>query len=183
MFIAKTPSPADMARYEGAVGAAANPDSVMDGVTARFRDMGRLAAAGERLALLGAANGDAEACLRLSVVPTTSSTAADSKVRFLAIMAGWAWLRRPALAAILDVARRPHAAHGAGTSPAQVEPPSEATRHAAADGDGLENRPASTPGSDDAVPAESASERTAQAIRGDPGPGQPQQGQQARKPT
>lgn len=103
--IPATSSPADMARYDAAVATAADPNSVMDVATERFRDMARLAARGDRPAVLGAANGVAEGCLRLCAVPAASSAAAENKVRFLAIMAGWAWPRLPALAAIIDAAR------------------------------------------------------------------------------
>ena len=103
--VAAASSPADMARYAAAVAAAADPNSVMDVATAQFRDMARLAAAGDRLAVLGAVNGVAEGCLRLCAVPAASPATAENKVRFLTIMAGWAWPRLPALAAIIDVAR------------------------------------------------------------------------------
>ena len=102
---APAPPPADIARYEAAAAAAADPNALMDTVTDRFRDMALLAAAGDRLAVLSAGNRVAESCLRLCAVPATSSVAADNKVRFLTIMSGWAWPRRPALAAIMDAAR------------------------------------------------------------------------------
>lgn len=103
--IAPAPAPADTTRYAAALAAAADPNGVMDGATERFRDMARSAAAGDRPAVLAAADGVAESCLRLCAAPAASPGAAENKVRFLDIMAGWAWPRRPALAAILDAAR------------------------------------------------------------------------------
>ena len=103
--VAAASASADMARYAAAVAAAADPNGVMDAVTEQFRDLARLTAAGDRLAVLGATNRVSEGCLRLCAVPAASSAAAEDKARFLAIMAGWAWPRRPALAAIIDAAR------------------------------------------------------------------------------
>ena len=99
-----TPSHADLERYDAAVAAAADPNSVMDTSTALFRTMARLTASGDHPAALGAANGVAEDCLRLCAVQAASSVAADDKIRFLTIMARWAWPRRPALAAVFDAA-------------------------------------------------------------------------------
>lgn len=99
------PAPADVARYAAAVAAAADPDGTMDRATERFRDMAHLTDVGDRLTALGAANGVAEDCLRLCAVPAATASAAENKIRFLAIMSGWAWPRRPALAAIIDAAR------------------------------------------------------------------------------
>lgn len=103
--VAAASSPDDMARYVAAIAAAADPNGTMDGATAQFRDLARLTATGDRLAVLGATNRVSEDCLRLCAVPAASPAAAENKVRFLAIMAGWAWPRRPALAAIVDAAR------------------------------------------------------------------------------
>ena len=53
----------------------------MDEATACFRDLARLTATGNRLAVLGATNRVAEGCLRLCAVPAASSAAAENKTR------------------------------------------------------------------------------------------------------
>ena len=94
--------PEALARYAAALAAAADPNRVMDDAADLFRDMAVLARAGDRQAVSGAAIATGDACLRLCATLADSALAAENKVRFLRIVVGWAWVREPALGAVME---------------------------------------------------------------------------------
>lgn len=110
MWIENGPTSADIERFAAAVAAAADPSSVMDAASERFKHMGALQRAGDHAGVAEAARTIADACLRLCVSPANNERSAGDKSRFLAIMLKWAWPRHPALGAVLEAARRAEAA-------------------------------------------------------------------------
>ena len=92
-------------RYASAAAAADDPESVLDAITGRFRDLTKLVRAGDRRAAKGAVIAVLDLCLQACVVASASAEAADDKVRVLTIIVGWAWPRAPATAAVLEAAR------------------------------------------------------------------------------
>jgi hypothetical protein len=99
-------TPDQVVRYAEAAAAADDPGAVMDAATDVFAAMAALARQGDRVAMAGAAVAVGDACLRLCVSPATSAGAADDKVRFLALMVGWAWPLEPVLGAVLEASWR-----------------------------------------------------------------------------
>ena len=100
------PTLADIERFSAAVAAAADPSSVMDAASERFKHMGALQRAGDHAGIAEAARTISDASLRLCVAPADNERSAGDKSRFLAIMIRWAWPRYPALGAVLEAARR-----------------------------------------------------------------------------
>lgn len=108
------PTSADLARYAAAALAADAPNALMDVATDHFAAMTKLVRAGDRSAAAGAAVAVSDACITLCVAPAGSARASDERSRFLGIMAGWAWRRAPALAAVLEAARQVERARWGG---------------------------------------------------------------------
>ncbi len=96
--------PADLARYAAAAAAATDPERCLEPATAAFGDMRQLLLAGDRRAADGANLAVQDHCLALCASEAASARASDDKVRFLAIMLGWAWPRVPAVGAVLEAA-------------------------------------------------------------------------------
>lgn len=101
----ETPIPAnDIARYGAAAAAADDPEQVLGPATESFAGLHRLIQAGDRLAADEASLAVQSLCLQLCASEAASARASDDKVRFLAIMLGWAWPRVPAVGAVLEAA-------------------------------------------------------------------------------
>lgn len=103
--VASRPSAADLARYAAVAAAADDPERVLGPATDAFRDLHDLVHAGDRVAAAGAAIMVQDLCLQTGVTLAGSATAAENKVRFLAILQGWAWPRAPAVGAVLEASR------------------------------------------------------------------------------
>lgn len=97
------PSVADRNRYAAALAAAADPELTFGPIHSSFKRLEAAVCAGEL------ATGAPAACdlelhsLQLCVAPAVSAVAADNRRRVAVIIAGWAWPRRPALAASLEL--------------------------------------------------------------------------------
>lgn len=98
------PTLAEVERYSTALAAAAEPAAVMDAATLKFQAMEALARAGDHENVAKAARLIVHDCLRVCVVPADSERGAGDNVRFLSVMVRWAWLRNPALAALMAAA-------------------------------------------------------------------------------
>ena len=96
--------PADLARYAAAAAAATDPEQLLEAATAAFGELLKLVQAGDRRAADGASLAVQDHCLALCASEAASARASDDKVRFLAIMLGWAWPRVPAVGAVLEAA-------------------------------------------------------------------------------
>ena len=96
----------DMERYRAVAARAGDPERLMEEAQWAFSDLMTLTNAGDRSAAAGAAISVLDRCLELCAAPSTTARAADDKRRFLRIIARWAFARSPAVAAVLEAARR-----------------------------------------------------------------------------
>lgn len=98
------PSGADRERYAAALEAAADPELVFSAVSTTFKRLRVVVCAGDLAAGALAAHELELHCLQLCVAPPASAVAADDRRRVAQVIIGWAWPRRPALAAVLEAA-------------------------------------------------------------------------------
>lgn len=99
------PPRTDRARYAAALAAADDPELVFGPVLRTFRHLRAAVCSGDHAAAAIAARELELRCLQLCVCPAASAVAADDRRRVGDIIAGWAWPRRPALAAVLEASR------------------------------------------------------------------------------
>ena len=96
--------PDDVARFTAA--AEARSDDLMDSAGVAFAAMASAERQNDRDGMAASAVVVADTCLQLCVTPAATWRDAESKVRFLRLMVGWAWPRHPALGAVLEAALR-----------------------------------------------------------------------------
>lgn len=94
---------ADRARHAAALAAEADPELAFGPVLVAFERMKLAVCAGDLAAGALAARELEICCLALCVAPAASAAAADDRRGVMKIIVGWAWPRRPALAAVLEV--------------------------------------------------------------------------------
>ena len=97
------PSVADRDRYAAALKAAADPELTFGPIHSSLKRLEAAVCAGELAAGALAARDLELHSLQLCVAPAVSAVAADNRRRVAVIIAGWAWPRRPALAASLEL--------------------------------------------------------------------------------
>ena len=95
-------SEADRARYAAVRAAAADPELLFGSALDAFHLLHAAVRASERAAAALATAEVESLCLALCASRAASARAADDRHRFLQIIIGWAWPRRPALAAALE---------------------------------------------------------------------------------
>ncbi len=98
------PSAADRGRYAAALAAAADPERVFALLLRAFERLRVAVCAGDPADGALVARELELHCLQLCVAPPASAVAADHRRRVAQVIIGWAWPRRPALAAVLEAA-------------------------------------------------------------------------------